>query len=84
MQDIVVWSEDQGWTPDEILANFPQLTLADIQAALTYYADHREEIREQMCEDDRIVAEMKEKFGPGPLARKIAEGHVGGDQVSSR
>lgn len=36
VQDIVVWHECLGQSPDEIVARFPQLTLANIHAALTY------------------------------------------------
>jgi uncharacterized protein (DUF433 family) len=83
VQDIVVWTEHQGQSPDEIVASFPQLTINDVQAALSYYAEHRDEIREQMREDDRIVAEMKAKYGPGPFEQRLKEG-LGGDSVSSR
>ncbi len=34
--DVVIWSE-LGQSPDEIVASFPQLTLADVHAALAYY-----------------------------------------------
>lgn len=29
----------EGWTPDEVLRNYPQLTADDLQAALHYAAD---------------------------------------------
>ncbi len=38
--DVVTWHEDQGMTPDEIVADIPSITLADVHAALAYYADH--------------------------------------------
>ncbi|MHC4181398.1 MAG: DUF433 domain-containing protein, partial [Planctomycetota bacterium] len=37
VQDVMVWHELQGLTPDEIVAQFPQLTLAGVHAALAYY-----------------------------------------------
>ncbi len=33
-----------GHSPDEILANFPRLKLADVHAALAYYYDNQEAI----------------------------------------
>jgi len=45
--DIVEWHEHQGLTPDEIVSEIPSLTLADVHAALAYYFDHMEEIREE-------------------------------------
>jgi len=44
VMDIVVWHEHQKKSPDEIIASFPQLTHAEIHAAMAYYFDNREEI----------------------------------------
>jgi len=33
-----------GWSPEEVHWQHPQLTLAQIYAALAYYHDHREEM----------------------------------------
>ena len=43
VSDVVLWTE-QGRSPDEIVADFPHLTLADVYAALAYYYDHQAEI----------------------------------------
>lgn len=45
VQDIVIWHERMGMSPDEIIYHHPSITLADVYAALTYYHDHQEEIR---------------------------------------
>jgi uncharacterized protein (DUF433 family) len=68
VQDVVLWTE-QGRSPDEIVAEFPQLSLADVYAALAYYHDHREEIDRQIREDDELVAQMKAQSGPRLLDR---------------
>jgi uncharacterized protein (DUF433 family) len=69
VQDIYVWHELQGRTPEEIVSDFPQLTLADVHAALAYYFDHREEIQREMKAADTLVARMKAEAGPGVLDR---------------
>jgi uncharacterized protein (DUF433 family) len=61
VQDIVLWTE-QGLSPDEIVAGYSHLSLADVHAALTYYHDHRPEIDRQIKESDEFVAEMKAKY----------------------
>jgi uncharacterized protein (DUF433 family) len=61
--DVHVWHNLRGQTPEQIVADFPQLTLGDVHAALSYYFDHREEIQRQAKEDDEFVAEMKRKQG---------------------
>jgi len=44
VMDVVVWYEQRGYSPDEIVEMFPGITLADIHAALAYYFDNRIEI----------------------------------------
>ena len=61
--DIHVWHNLRGQTPEEIIAAFPQLTLADVHAALAYYFDHREDIQRQAKEDEEFVAKMKREQG---------------------
>ena len=39
VQDIYQWHELQGKSPDEIVSSFPQLTMADVYAALAYFWD---------------------------------------------
>ena len=56
---IVIWSEEMGMSPDEILYHYPSITLADVYAALAYYHDHREEIRSQIRADEAFVQEMQ-------------------------
>ena len=75
VQDIVVWHEKRGYSPDEIVDMFPGITLADIYAALTYYFDNRQEIEDEFAKADewakwvqvnvpsKIPAELREKHG---------------------
>ncbi|HEX5442744.1 MAG TPA: DUF433 domain-containing protein, partial [Pirellulales bacterium] len=43
VQDVYVWHELQGLSVDEIVSRYPQLSMADVYAALSYYWDHRDE-----------------------------------------
>jgi uncharacterized protein (DUF433 family) len=70
--DIAVLAQS-GHSPDEILACFPHITLADVHAALAYYYDNREAIDRQAEEDERFVESLREKLGPGPLEAKLRE-----------
>ena len=40
-----------GASPDEILENLPHLTLSQVFDALSYYADHRDEIEKYIAEN---------------------------------
>jgi uncharacterized protein (DUF433 family) len=48
VQDVYVWHELQGQSPDQIVADYPQLQLAQVYAALAYYHDHRDLIRAEV------------------------------------
>jgi uncharacterized protein (DUF433 family) len=65
--DVHVWHDLRGWSPAEIVTQFPPLTLADVHAALAYYHDHREEIDQQMREAEEVVEQMKAQAGPSRL-----------------
>ena len=73
VQDVVVWHENLGLAPDEIVARYPQLTLAEVHAALSYYFDHVAEIRAAIQEDQAFADELKAST-PSKLVRKLAGG----------
>ena len=62
VQDVVVWHEAWGQSPEEIVTSFPQLTLAQVHAALAYYYDHREEIRQHMRDAEALVEAFKQQY----------------------
>ena len=65
--DIHVWHNLRGQSPEQIIAEFPQLSLADVYAALAYYLDHRDEIEQQMREAEALVDQMRREQGPTKL-----------------
>ena len=58
--DVVRWHEHQGMSADEIVAQFPSLTLADVHIALAYYFDHIEEIRAEMREEEAAAEKYRQ------------------------
>ena len=67
--DVHVWHDLQGRSPEEIVALYPQVSLADVHAALTYYLDHREEIDRQMREAEEAVAKLAAQQPPTKYAQ---------------
>jgi uncharacterized protein (DUF433 family) len=59
VQHVVVWHERMGLSPDEIVAQHPGLTLADVHAALAYYWDHREQIEAHIREDREFADKLR-------------------------
>ena len=72
VQNIVISHERMGLSPDEIVGAYPSITLADVYAALAYYHDHRDEIREDIERGERLADEI-EATQPSILERIKAE-----------
>ncbi|MEM9657787.1 MAG: DUF433 domain-containing protein [Planctomycetota bacterium] len=81
--DIYVASELRGESPDEIAAQYPSLTLAQVHAALAFYWDNRDAIDQEMKRADEYVEELTRNAGLGPLARKLSGKHAGNDDPVS-
>ena len=48
----VVFLHKQGKTTDKILVEYPDLTPAQVHAALTYYYDHQDEIEAELAAEE--------------------------------
>lgn len=70
VQDIVIWHERMGLSADEIIYHHPSLTLSDVYAALAYYYDHREEIRQDIEAGEVLVTEVQAQT-PSVLQQKL-------------
>ena len=57
-------------SPDEIVADHPGLTLADVYAALAYYWDNVEEIQHEMARAEALLQQLKQT-SPSPLQEKL-------------
>jgi uncharacterized protein (DUF433 family) len=80
VQDVVIWHERLGLSPDEIVSQYPTITLADVYAALAYYHDHLQEIRQQIREGEAFAKELQAKT-PSILQQKLRNRNVGNDSI---
>jgi uncharacterized protein (DUF433 family) len=81
---VVLWHERFGKSPDEIVAEHPGLTLADVYAALVYYHDHRQEIDADIESDNHFVTGLQGQGTMSRLMQRITSGHAPSDPVSPR
>lgn len=72
VQDIAIWHEKMGMSPDEIVSQYPSITLADVYAALAYYHDRMKEIREQIQADESFAKELQSKT-PSIVQQKLKD-----------
>ncbi len=54
--------EHMGMTPDEIVLAHPHLTLADVHAALAYYYDHLEAIRDEWRKGQVLIDTLRDSY----------------------
>jgi uncharacterized protein (DUF433 family) len=81
VQDIVIWHERMGMSPDEIVSQYPTITLADVYAALAYYHDHMQEIQQQIDEDEAFAREMEAQT-PSLVQQKLRDRNVKNNSIS--
>jgi uncharacterized protein (DUF433 family) len=81
VQDVVVWHDLLGMSPEEIITRCPGLGLADVYAALAYYHDHADEIRRYMEEDEALADALKAQTA-SKLAQKLSASDGGDDPLS--
>jgi uncharacterized protein (DUF433 family) len=74
VQNIAVWHEHMGLSPDEIATEY-DLTLGEVYAALAYYHDHRAEIDASVVADESLAEEVRRQT-PSKLTQKLL-GHGG-------
>ncbi len=70
VQDVVIWHEKLGMSPDEIVHHHPSITLADVHAALAYYWDNRDEVERAIAEEHALAEEFRRNY-TGPLWEKL-------------
>jgi uncharacterized protein (DUF433 family) len=63
---IATLSERNRMTPDEIVEAYPHLTLAQIHAALAYYWAHRDEIEEEIRQEQQFVEDLERRLSETP------------------
>jgi uncharacterized protein (DUF433 family) len=73
VEDVAIWHERMGMSPDEIVSEYPSITLADVHAALAYYDENRERIDADIEAAKRFAEEMKAKAGPSLLQEKLQQ-----------
>jgi uncharacterized protein (DUF433 family) len=73
VMDIVIRHENLGMSADEIVADYPQLTLSDVHSALAYYFDNVEEIREDIRGNTDVAEQLRAAY-PSKLKTKLLNG----------
>jgi uncharacterized protein (DUF433 family) len=60
-----------GWSADEMHEQHPDLSLAQLHAALAYYYDHKAEIDTELDRQDREFDELRAQSLNSPIRQKL-------------
>jgi uncharacterized protein (DUF433 family) len=71
VEDVAIWHERLGMSPDEIVSAYPTITLSDVHAALAYYYEHRAELDAAIAAGQKFVAQLKAQSPPSLLRQKL-------------
>jgi uncharacterized protein (DUF433 family) len=72
VKHILMCHQRGGQSPDEIVSDYPSLTLSDVYAALAYYFDHKEQIDADIKADDEQWTEV-ERQNPDRLTDRLRQ-----------
>jgi uncharacterized protein (DUF433 family) len=82
VKDVVLWHERMGMSPEEIVSEWPHLTLGDVYAALAYYDDSRALFDAEMKIEEEFAAELEARTSP--TARRSVGRNAADDPISPR
>jgi uncharacterized protein (DUF433 family) len=57
--DVAIWYERMGMSPDEIVSEYPTITLSDVHVALAYYFDHRDEVDREIQDGEEFAEKLR-------------------------
>jgi hypothetical protein len=61
----------RGWSAEEIVRQYPYLSLAETHAALTYFFDNRDEIETELLAEYRHSEQWKKSHPTAPFLVKL-------------
>jgi uncharacterized protein (DUF433 family) len=66
--DLVIRSYLRGDTPEDIVREYPTLSLADTYGAIAYYLQHRDQVEEYLQRREEQATEVRNKLQEAGIA----------------
>ncbi len=84
VEDIAIWHERMGISPDEIVSAHPSITLSEVHAALAYYYENRERLDAEILAGEQFVETLKAQAPMSLVRQKLAsrQPHAADDSLS--
>lgn len=62
---------NRGWSAEEIVLQYPYLTLAEVHAALGYYHDHQAEIDRELGREAAAAEKARQRQPETPMLARL-------------
>jgi uncharacterized protein (DUF433 family) len=69
--EVALTKKVSGLTPEELRAELPHLSLAQVYAALAYYHAHRNDLDAEMQRREQWAEEMASQAGESPFVKRL-------------
>ena len=69
--ELVTSIKAYGWSPEELHANYPHVSMSKIYSALAYYWDHKQDMDAEVERIDRWAEQARREAGESPVAKKL-------------
>lgn len=63
--------QGRGWSAEEIVRQYPYLTLAEVHSALAYYHDHQEEIDREIADELGEYERLRREAPETPTLKRL-------------
>lgn len=71
--DTIVYAFNEGYTAEEIVSQYPVLTLATVYSTLAYYLDHRHLVDDYLRQGEQEAARLKQEIVSRPGYKEFRE-----------
>ena len=75
--ELVTAQHAYGWSPEELIFQFPHLTLGQVHSALAYYWDHQEQFDQEVARRLALVTDLQQRTPRASILRRL-QAHRGG------
>jgi|GEM_PF-441657 len=71
--ELVMAQRAYGWSPEELYAQHPYLSMSQIHSALAYYWEHKPELDADIERRERYMQQAEQAASPSPIVTKLRE-----------
>jgi uncharacterized protein (DUF433 family) len=69
--ELVASVKAHGWSPEELVFQYPHLTLGQVHSALAYYWDHHQEVDADLARREAYAEQLRAEQGDSPVIAKL-------------